>query len=300
MSYWKDRVLKQEEILLDKSIDETEGHLIRLYQQSMRDTERDIKSLFVDLESEMMNGNLKINDLYRYNRYWEIRNQINQRLTELGHKQINAMAPDLENMYFKVQDYFNKNPKMYARTGKMVKPIDLGYMDLSNPVVSERANTVVNSVWCADGKYWSDRIWINMDILQQRLEQGLVDIITRGVNPTDVMKNIAQGEIVGEGYTEAFNRAERLVRTELSHIYNQAAIDRYIDAGCEYFEVLAAPDKTTKVSKNKFAFYPCADCEAMNGKIFSLLEAEEGENMPPFHPNCRCTIIPVIGGQDNA
>jgi hypothetical protein len=146
MSYWKDRVLKQEEILLDKSIDETEGHLIRLYQQSMKDTERDIKSLFVDLESEMMNGNLKINDLYRYNRYWEIRNQINQRLTELGHKQINAMAPDLENMYFKVQDYFNKNPKMYARTGKMVKPIDLGYMDLSNPVVSERANTVVNSV----------------------------------------------------------------------------------------------------------------------------------------------------------
>ena len=146
MSYWKDRVLKQEEILLDKSIDETEGHLIRLYQQSMKDTERDIKSLFVDLESEMMNGNLKINDLYRYNRYWEIRNQINQRLTELGHKQINVMAPDLENMYFKVQDYFNKNPKMYARTGKMVKPIDLGYMDLSNPVVSERANTVVNSV----------------------------------------------------------------------------------------------------------------------------------------------------------
>lgn len=296
MSYWRDRWLQQEGILLDKSIDETETYLISMYQKSLRDVENDLKQLYYDLLNQSDDGEIKINDLYRYNRYWEIRNSIHIRLEELGNKQIRVLEPRLVDMYYRVQDYFNTNPKVYARTGRMVKPIDLGYMDLKSPVVSERANTVVNSVWCADGKYWSDRIWDNMDLLQQNLEQGLFDTIIRGVSPEEAMKRIADAEAVDTPYQQAFNRAERLVRTELSHVYNQAAIDRYIDAGCEYFEVLAAPDKTTKISKNKVAFYPCPDCDRMDGKIFSLLEAEEGENMPPFHPNCRCTIIPVIGG----
>jgi SPP1 gp7 family putative phage head morphogenesis protein len=35
-------------------------------------------------------------------------------------------------------------------------------------------------------------------------------------------------------------------------------------------------------------------CEEMNGKVFDFGTEQVGVNYPPFHPNCRTTIIPVL------
>jgi len=34
----------------------------------------------------------------------------------------------------------------------------------------------------------------------------------------------------------------------------------------------------------------CANCAALNGQTFDIGNAEEGINLPPIHPHCRCTI----------
>lgn len=34
----------------------------------------------------------------------------------------------------------------------------------------------------------------------------------------------------------------------------------------------------------------CDNCAALNGQTFDIGDAEEGVNLPPIHPNCRCTI----------
>lgn len=34
----------------------------------------------------------------------------------------------------------------------------------------------------------------------------------------------------------------------------------------------------------------CDDCAALNGQIFDISNAEEGVNLPPIHPNCRCVV----------
>lgn len=34
----------------------------------------------------------------------------------------------------------------------------------------------------------------------------------------------------------------------------------------------------------------CSECKALSGQNFSISDAEEGVNLPPMHPNCRCTI----------
>lgn len=35
----------------------------------------------------------------------------------------------------------------------------------------------------------------------------------------------------------------------------------------------------------------CEICMSLDGQIFNIEEAKTGENIPPLHPNCRCSII---------
>ena len=53
---------------------------------------------------------------------------------------------------------------------------------------TQRAQAVLNSVWCADGKHWSNRIWNNKEALQQRIEKSLVDCVSRGVPKDEAIK----------------------------------------------------------------------------------------------------------------
>ena len=278
MTYWTDRQFQQQKLLLDKTIEETDNHLIAVYKSSMRDVEKDIKSLYLDLQKQAEDGKVKINDLYRYNRYWELRADINRRLTSLGEREIKMLDKKLIGQYMDVQRYFNQNPKFMAKTERGVaKVVSAIPVDLNSPIVSENARAVVDSVWCADGKYWSDRVWDNKVKLQEDIEQGITDVITRGVGPDEISAFIAKD------FSKSFHQAQTLVRTELTHVYTQAAAERYSNAGCEYYEVLSAQSDD--------------ECFDMNGAIIRFSEMIEGDNAPPFHPNCRCTILPVLGGR---
>lgn len=157
MTYWKDRLNWQEEIILESGISSSENELVRLYKRAAELNEKDMKSLLYDLERK---GMTNINDLYRYNRYWQVQADINKRLNELRLKEVQILDKDLIAMYMSVQDYFNKNPKFYAKTsgGRIVKALDAGYVDLKSPLVSQKAETVAKMIWCADGKNYSDRV----------------------------------------------------------------------------------------------------------------------------------------------
>ena len=62
------------------------------------------------------------------------------------------------------------------------------------------------------------------------------------------------------------------------HYLNSATLQRYRDDGVEYVRVWAAEDERT-----------CDTCGSYHEKIYPI------EKCPvlPFHPNCRCTILPV-------
>lgn len=69
MPYWRDRVFNQQKVLLGKSIDELENELARLYKNALQENKRDLEGLYLDLMRQDIKGEVKINDLYRYNRY---------------------------------------------------------------------------------------------------------------------------------------------------------------------------------------------------------------------------------------
>ena len=51
---------------------------------------------------------------------------------------------------------------------------------------------------------------------------------------------------------------------------------------------LTGREKYTYVCENSET--SCSECRALSGQTFSVSDAEEGVNLPPMHPNCRCTI----------
>ena len=86
----------------------------------------------------------------------------------------------------------------------------------------------------------------------------------------------------------AYYQAERLVRTETNYALTQGHLNGYKEAGVKKYEILAKIDsRTSKICKEK------------DGDIVEIDEGGiVGDNLPPFHPNCRTTIIPVIEDDD--
>jgi SPP1 gp7 family putative phage head morphogenesis protein len=157
----------------------------------------------------------------------------------------------------------------YQNAYKMALPAGSAFTEISTEV----AEAMVNSVWVTDGKRWSDRVWTNTAKLKADLNKGLIDCVTTG-KPTSVLK-----QKLKEDFGVAYNRADSIVRTEYSHIQNEAAKKRYKDSGVKEMEVWADPDERT-----------CDICGKLHEKRFGITE-----QIPvPAHPRCRCRIIPVI------
>lgn len=128
------------------------------------------------------------------------------------------------------------------------------------------------------GAQFSDRIWRNKDQLLNWINDDLTKNLIKG---TSVQKMAAD---LKERCDTAYKHAERLVRTETNYALNQGHLNGYKKAGVKKYEILAKLDARTSTI-----------CREKNGQIVEIEEGGQvGENCPPFHPNCRSTIIPII------
>jgi len=108
-------------------------------------------------------------------------------------------------------------------------------------------------------------------------------------------KALGEGIAGGEGVSELSERvsgvfktrtkaeAERIARTEVISASNGAELEAYKQSGViEKKEWLAEPDA-------------CEICAALDGEVVKLNKMFSGGfDFPPAHPNCKCTILPVI------
>lgn len=263
MQYWIERINSQSNILFDQTAFAADSQLAKYYQSALDKTQRDMERLYDKLVDEGLETDRTI-DLYRYNRFYDLRNNLSKRLLKMGIAEQAILDKKFTTMYNGVQDILTKGaPTAISRAF----------------VMPGRAEQVLESVWCADGKHWSERVWNNMSKLQSRIEQGLIDSVVTGRSKADMIKELKREFGVG------FNEADRLVRTELNFIQNRSAADRYMAAGLHEYQILATLDSRTSEI-----------CEEQNGKIYQFVDMSVGENCPPLHPNCRSTIIPVIKG----
>ena len=128
------------------------------------------------------------------------------------------------------------------------------------------------------GKRFSERVWgSNMDELVSRVESLVTNDLNRGY-PIDQSSKLLAIE-----FDRARNRAVTVLQTETNGIQAQATLDEYQDDNIKKYRYLATLEVHT-----------CPICGELDGKVFSVKDAEKGVNYPTMHPHCRCTTVPAL------
>lgn len=262
--YWVDRIVRAQTALSDKNTAQVERQLRKYYRRTFDSCLVAFEQTYQHILDSIEDGREPTPaDLFKLDRYWMMQRQIRRELYTLGDLEIDLLSRRFERNFFDVYNSFSISGRNTYST-----------------ISKEAARQMINSVWCADGKTWSERVWGNVAYLQETLNEGLIDCVVNGRKTTDLKK------ILQERFDVSYSRADMLVRTEMAHIQTQAAKQRYEDYGLEEYEILGNEDDT--------CHHKGVDCHKMDGKRFRYDEMREGVNAPPFHPNCKCCIVPVV------
>lgn len=131
------------------------------------------------------------------------------------------------------------------------------------------------------GANYSANIWNNRDKLAGIAQNEIKKGIYQGKSAKKISKNIS------ERLDASMKDIERVVRTESKHARNEASAQAYIDMGYEWYMFSS---HTEGKSSNR----TCERCRKINEEKYRFDKRVVGENFPPLHPNCRCTIIPIV------
>lgn len=263
--YWQEREAKQRLRYQAKTEKEIEKELRRLYKAAADKVIEDMEYIYPSL----LEDDVLSNYYYRYMRYYKLREKINKQLSILGRKELKELEKKYENMY-----------KFASR--KTLEGLNFfieNQMELEKVISSlwDNRTSWSETVWCKDGLSGAQRVEKQMTSLQNSLEKGMSDCLARGASKDELVKTLKSR------FGVSFSEADRMARTELTYIQNQATKDSYVKAGVTQYEYLAETDGRTSDI-----------CAEMNGQRFDINAAVVGVNYPPLHPNCRSTVLAVI------
>ncbi len=145
----------------------------------------------------------------------------------------------------------------------------------------KRISAVLKTPWAADGKNFSQRLWTSREQLIGTLQAELTRALITGADSKSVAKTIAQKMNAAE------YAASRLVQTEITRIITESDKDTFAEMNIDEVEIVGTLDGHT-----------CGTCGDMDGKYMPRSEAHAGTTAPPFHPNCRCVIVPYFGDEE--
>lgn len=256
-NYWSQRLLNSQRNLTDKNTRAIEKQLRKYYGTSMESVIRDFERTYDKLLLSIEDGREPTPaDLYKLDKYWQLQGQLRRELQSLGDRQISALSKIFETNFFEV--YYS---------------INIEGAEAFTTIDRAAAIQMINSIWVADGKSWSQRIWDNTNRLQQALNDKLIECVVTGKKTTQLKQQLQ------EQFGVSYSRADALVRTEMAHIQTQAAKQRYTDYGLQEVEIWVDEDERT-----------CPVCSKLEGKKYPV----NAEVPLPAHPRCRCSVIPVI------
>jgi hypothetical protein len=126
--------------------------------------------------------------------------------------------------------------------------------------------------------------------------QKVNTILTQGIAKHEAVDQITE-KLIKEGGMQVYE-AKRLARTEVSRVLNEASFKVYREVGVKKVRWLDSTEQVKLINrKRKSKTVVCDHCRSY------ATGGEKGKgiyplgNLPspiPAHPNCRCTIAPVI------
>lgn len=133
------------------------------------------------------------------------------------------------------------------------------------------AHAVVNASF--HNATFSDRIWLYQGLLKNDLYKLLQTGIVQGKNP-----RVLAADLVKKFDVSRYN-AERLMRTEFARVQTEAQKQSFERNGYDEYEYIACGKSDV-----------CDICKALDGKHFKVKDMMVGENAPPMHPMCHCSV----------
>lgn len=269
--YWKNRLFEAQKKWTDKDIDVINKMLRHYYKIARENIVEDFEAVYDKVLAQAEEGKpITPADLYKLDKYYKMQAQLQDTLQKLGDRTCEVLAKKFGQEYKHIYSELAVDEE-----GKAIKA---STSDKKFSTIDEQgAKHIASQVWAADGKSWSERVWKNIGDLQRTLNEGLVDCVITGKKTTELKKKLM------ERFDVSYSRAETLVRTEMAHVETQAALDRYKSSGVEKVRIVVDPDEKT-----------CKECSKWDDKTINIFEAQTGTNCPPFHPNCRCAVAPVV------
>lgn len=256
--YWEDRALALKASALGLA-EEAEEKLVKEYVNAAEDTLKEYAKLIKPWKNE--DGTYDVDGIKKAMRTDNDFRMKYQLLSKHLDDSLIKIAKNEQNIVRQVLIEIERNTETVLLNNSLT-------------LLNEKAVEIaINTPWTSDGIVYSTRIWNNVNALKADMQNIMLDSVLKGQNPRKTAKRIMSKYGVGA------HQAERLVRTETMAIYNKAAFESYQDLGVEQYEILGDPDDHM--------------CEP-SGTRHYMYEFDEGHTAPPYHPNCKCCIIPIV------
>lgn len=302
--YWAERAAALEAEIQSRAAEEQE-RLNDIYKHAIDNIEQDIETVFSEFtrltelseedarqlitaaqSSEQYEELLALLDeITDADIREEIENKINaqaygarmnrlQALQERVYNKLTAAGVEIERSntaFFKdvIQDAY------YNTVYDTAKGLDAG-IDFS--LLPERAiSELLKERW--HGSNYSERIWKNNAGFISEVQKIIEDGITAGHSVFRMAKKLEAYAVAEDGDSIRYI-TERLTRSETAHFMSKGQLTAYKEINIQKYRFLAALSERT-----------CSVCSKLDGKVYYVNEAVEGQNYPPIHPNCRCTTI---------
>lgn len=120
--------------------------------------------------------------------------------------------------------------------------------------------------------HFSERLWTNQAYLKMQLDGLLRTGLIQGRNPRELARQLRK-HVDASCYD-----AERLMRTEMCRVQIGTQLESY--KANDYGKLVIIPEHDAR---------SCDYCEEQDGVVVEVAKAVPGVNVPPFHPNCRCS-----------
>jgi len=138
------------------------------------------------------------------------------------------------------------------------------------------------------GESYSARVWDNTSAMAQKLGEIVRTNVATG-RPWERCVGELQEYMATPGQGGAY-AAERLLRTETMHVYNEISAGASSSMGAKRYRFIAVLDlKTSELCR---AHDGLKDPDT--GKFYTYANRKPGVNFPPLHPWCRSTEAPYI------
>lgn len=170
------------------------------------------------------------------------------------------------NTTYQIFDY-TKGSDPYFIT-KQSLPLPL--IEIRDTYIYEHA---IKIPWCKDGKVYSDRLYGHVANFQSKLAFVLEEGIIKGKGMDWMIESWR--ELTG---STAYATA-RLLKTETMAMWSLATKESYLEMGIEYVVVVG----------DAMCGGICLDY--VDNDPIPLAEAEIGDLLPPYHPNCACSYV---------